>query len=72
MALFVQIQVDKVSRETEKAYLFTIDDEDFWIPKSQVREGEGVIYEGMENIQVEVTKWIATEKNLEFTDERRY
>ena len=57
----VSVQYDElvVSRETLKAYLFIIDDEEVWLPKSQVediRETECV---------VDIPLWLAKAKGLE-------
>ncbi len=49
-------------RETEKAYLFIIDDEEIWLPKSQVediRETENVVI---------IPLWFAKAKGLETYD----
>ncbi len=57
----VSIEYDELidSRETLKAYLFIIDDEEVWLPKSQVediRETEKV---------VDIPLWLAKAKGLQ-------
>ncbi len=58
----VSIQYDELidSRETDKAYLFHIDDEEVWLPKSQVediRETENVVC---------IPLWLAKKKGLNY------
>ncbi len=57
----VSIQYDKLidSRETLKAYLFVIDDEEVWLPKSQVED-----IRETENI-VDIPLWLAKKKGLQ-------
>lgn len=57
----VPILYDRIidNRETDKAYLFHIDDEEVWLPKSQVediRETEGVVV---------IPLWLAKAKGLQ-------
>ena len=56
----VWFDVEEV-RETEKAYLFNIEGDEMWVPKSQVRgrkKDDGKI------VRVELTSWIASQKGL--------
>lgn len=50
-------------RETDKALLCIIDDEEHWIPKSQVDDDSEVYAEGDEGKLV-ITEWIAEQKGL--------
>ncbi len=54
---FVKVSFEEVKHVTDKAYLFIIDAEDIWLPKSQVSidEDDGVVY---------VPRWLAEEKEL--------
>lgn len=61
---YVHLDVEKVVRQTDSAFLLVIDGEDYWIPKSQIADPE--TYEpGDENVTVSVTEWIAKQKGLE-------
>jgi len=53
----VQIDVDRFVAETEKALLFEIDDDDFWVPKSVT-----VTYE---DTFVVVDRWWAEKQGYE-------
>lgn len=70
MAMFVEIEVTEVLRESEKAYLFDIDGDEMWFPKSHIRTDTFGV--GSKNVKVEVSKWIADEKGLEYDNERNY
>lgn len=60
---WVHIDVDRIVRETDAAFLFEIDGEEVWVPKSQVSDPDD--YEaGDENVSVSVTAFIAREKGL--------
>ncbi len=56
----ISIQYDEIvdSRETEKAYLFIIDDEEVWLPKSQVEDIRETEY------VVDIPLWLAKAKGL--------
>lgn len=56
------VVVELVKVETAKAFLMEIDGKDYWIPKSQVEDADA-IGEGFSG-DVEITTWIAGEKNL--------
>ncbi len=51
----------KCKKETDKALLCTVDDEDVWVPKSQVHADSEVYQEGDEGDLV-VSEWIARQK----------
>ena len=53
----IGIDFDELERETEAAYLITIDGEKIWLPKTQVR-----IYE--KNKKVFLPEWLALKKEL--------
>ena len=63
---WVHILVEKVVRETEKAFLCQIDGEEHWLPKSQISDPDDY-GEGNENCEMSVTEFIAREKG--FSDE---
>jgi hypothetical protein len=52
----VEIYYDEVKRETDKAKLFEIDNEEYWIPESQIRK--------LENNLFTIPRWLAEEKGL--------
>jgi hypothetical protein len=53
----IDISFDEIQAETEKAWRIIIDDEGYWLPKSQVE-----MYE--DDLVVVVPEWLAIEKNL--------
>ena len=55
---FINVTYEEIVRETEKAILFKINDEEVWLPKSQIEVSE----EG-DNV-VEVPEWLAEKNNL--------
>ena len=57
----VRINVESVGRETDKAILVVIDDEDVWIPLSQVHS----IHRDGAQPYLMVTPWILKAKGLE-------
>ena len=61
---WVHLDVDRITRITEKAMQVEIGDESIWLPLSQVSEPE-TFDEGDEDITVSVTEWIAQQKGLE-------
>ena len=52
-----RIEFDKLEKETDDAYLIVIDDEQIWLPKSQVR-----MYPNTEKVYV--PDWLALKKGL--------
>lgn len=58
----VTVHVDEIRRESEKAILVAIGEEEIWLPKSQLR---GDYSEGESDIDVTMTKWIAEQKGIE-------
>ena len=59
----VEITDVTCTRETEKALLCVIEQEDVWIPKSQVTDDSEVYAKGHAGTLV-VTAWIAKQKGL--------
>ena len=57
MKNLVEIEFDKLERETEAAILIRVDDKTYWLPKSVVD------YREWSNI-VGVPEWMAIEKGL--------
>lgn len=57
----INIVVEKVQRETEKAFCFQVGGEDMWMPKSQIRSDVDKDAAGQE---VTITEWIAGQKEL--------
>lgn len=66
MPKYVNVRVDLVKRETEAAFLFVHDDEEYWVPKSQINNDTPEIWEGQTNIDVEIAKWLADEKGIPY------
>jgi hypothetical protein len=60
---FVTVNVDKILRETDKAFLVEIDGDEVWLPFSQVADFNDYA-EGDEDLELSVTEWIANEKGL--------
>jgi hypothetical protein len=60
---FVEIEADEVLHQSEAAFLFSIDGEDAWLPKSQI-ECPDDIDVGDENVIVGIKRWLAVEKGL--------
>ena len=54
----VLVEYDKAKHASDKAVLIEIDEEDFWLPYSQI-----VDWRPEEN-SVEITEWIAEQKGL--------
>lgn len=53
-----------VAAATEKALLVEYDDEQYWIPRSQIEDGEK--YEkGDEDVTLAITEFIAREKGID-------
>lgn len=63
MSQYVEIEVEKVVKETDHAFLFQIEGEEYWVPKSQLESEDGLV-EGEEDITVSMTHFIAEKKGL--------
>ncbi len=55
--------VEEILRETDAAFLFQIDGEEKWVPKS-VLEGADTFDLGDEDVEVEVAVWFADKEEL--------
>lgn len=62
---YVHVEVDEIVRETEKAFLVRIDDEEFWLPRSQVAD-DADYEEGDKDCTMSITEFIAKEKGLSY------
>ena len=64
MSNYVHIAVDEIVRETDAAFLVLIDDEEIWLPKSQIADSDS--YEsGDADLTLSITEWIAEQKGLQ-------
>ena len=63
MSRYHHVQVDEIKAETDKAFLFLIDGEEYWVPKGQLADPDD--YEkGDKDCEIAITEWIAREKGL--------
>jgi len=63
MSRYIHVEVDRIIRETDKAFLVEIDGEEHWLPKSQVADADD--YDaGDEGCTMSITEFIANEKGL--------
>jgi len=53
-----------VKHETEKAYLVEYEEEEYWLPKSQIVEEESDEIQLGETVTISVKRWLAEEKGL--------
>ena len=58
----IEVDIDGIKIETEKAILAIIDDEEIWLPKSQIEYDTDLELDQVK--VVEVTEWIAEQKGL--------
>ena len=61
---YVEVEVERILRETDLAFLCLIDDCEEWIPKSQIEEPE-LFGDGDEDVILMMTRWIADQKGIE-------
>lgn len=61
---YVHIEIDAILRETEKAFLVSIDGEEHWLPKSQIANADDYC-DGDKDCIMSVTEFIAREKGFE-------
>lgn len=61
MPRYRTIGVEEVLNETGMAYLFVIDGEEVWIPKSQMEDSDAVCV-GDTEVEVEISQWLCEEK----------
>lgn len=60
---WVHLDVELIVAESEKAFLLRIDNQDHWVPKSQISDPDDYA-EGDTNCTISVTEWIAEQKGL--------
>lgn len=58
----IRVKYDSIENETEKAVLFSISDEEIWLPKSQIKIEK-------EDHVVWVPRWLADKNNLDEMDD---
>ncbi len=63
MSRYVHLDVEKILRETDKAFLLLVDGEEIWIPKGQIANPDDYS-EGDINCTVSITEWIANQKGI--------
>ncbi len=61
--MWVHLDVDRIKKATDKAFLVEIDGEEYWLPVSQVSDPDDY-EEGDTDCTMSVTEWIAHEKGL--------
>lgn len=63
---YVHLEGCDVLKVTEKAVLIKLDDEQHWIPVSQLADGEDHnLEDGDKGVTVSITEWIAEQKGIE-------
>lgn len=61
---WVYIAIDEILRETDRAFLVSIDGDEVWLPRSQIADADD--YEvGDQDVTLGITEFIAREKGLE-------
>lgn len=60
----VEIQVDKLIRQTDNAALCLIDGEEIWLPWSQIDPGSDIEKDG-DSGRAYIPVWLAREKGLD-------
>lgn len=60
---WIHIDVEAITKETDKAFLCVIDGDEYWLPKSQIADADDY-EEGDENVSMSITEFIAGEKGL--------
>ena len=58
----VEIDIDRIKLETDKAILVIIDDDEIWLPKSQITYDTEIDLNDVK--VVEASEWIAEQKGL--------
>ncbi len=64
---YVHLEDCEIKRETDLAFLVVYQDEDYWIPKSQVKNPDDYA-QGDDGVTLSVTEWIAEQKGIEADD----
>ena len=60
---WVQLENATIKRETDASFLIVLNDEEYWIPKSQVDDANSYNV-GDTDVTLIITKWIAECKGL--------
>ena len=60
---WIHVDIELIKKETEKAFLIVVDDNDIWVPKFSVSDHENYS-EGDEDITLSIRENIAKEKGL--------
>ena len=60
---YVHLDVDTIKRETDRAFLVVIGDEEVWLPKSLVSDADDY-EEGDEDVCLSVPEWFASKEGL--------
>lgn len=63
----VEVYVDRVVRQTERAALCLIGNEEVWLPWSQIDEGSEIERDGDSGVAY-IPRWLAEDKELEFDE----
>lgn len=63
----VQVFVEKLLRQTDRAAHCLIDGEKHWLPWSQIDSGSDISYDGDSGL-VYIPRWIAEEKGIEYEE----
>lgn len=65
MDRYVTVGVEEVVAETAMALLCRIDGEEHWIPRSQIEGNGDDVEKGDEDVELDITQWIADQKGIE-------
>ena len=60
---WVHLDVKKIAKETDAAFLLHLEDESVWVPKSQVADADDYA-EGDMDCTIAVTEWFADKEGL--------
>ena len=63
MKNMIKIDIDGIIKITDKAILIQIDDDEIWLPKSQVKFSEDPKNPNLTNV-IKVAEWLAEYKGL--------
>jgi hypothetical protein len=63
----VEVSVDQLIRQTEKAALCLIGDQEVWLPWSQIDESSDIKKDGDAG-SAYIPRWLAEEKDLEYEE----
>lgn len=65
MSKYVTIDFEEILEESPNALLVNIENEEVWIPRSQIEEGQKVDVGDCYG-ELSITQWIAEKKNLDY------